>query len=200
MESEKELIDKELTDGELIDLIKQGSEEHFNILYNRYFKKVYNFTYQKLRDHAEAEELVQEIFYCVFTSLKSFEGRSTLLSWIYGIMKNNINNYFRRSKPPQVLFEEIESSGFRTVRATTAYGPDFQYEMKEAATSFDRALSSLTDSQYEMFTMRHLENLSIDEIASRTKRSKDSVKSNLYRIKKLLSPVAEKEKKTLAWA
>jgi DNA-directed RNA polymerase specialized sigma24 family protein len=50
-----------------------------------------------------------------------------------------------------------------------------------------------------MFAMRHLENLSIEEIASRTQRSKDAVKSNLYRIKKMLSPGAEKEKK-LAWA
>jgi len=189
----------ELSDKELVERIKGGSEEHFNILYNRYFKKVYNFTYQKVRDHGETEELVQEIFYCVFTSLKSFEGRSTLLSWIYGIMKNNINNYFRRSRPPLVLFEEVEASGLRTVRATNSYGPDFQFEMKEAAGTFHRVLDSLTDTQYEMFAMRHLENLSIEEIASKTKRSKDAVKSNLYRIKKMLSPGAEKEKK-LAWA
>ena len=189
----------ELSDKELVERIKEGSEEHFNILYNRYFKKVYNFTYQKVRDHGETEELVQEIFYCVFTSLKSFEGRSTLLSWIYGIMKNNINNYFRRSRPPHVLFEEVEATGLRTVRATNSYGPDFQFEMKEAAGTFHRVLDSLTDTQYQMFAMRHLENLSIEEIASRTKRSKDAVKSNLYRIKKMLSPGAEKDKK-LAWA
>ena len=189
----------ELSDKELVERIKEGSEQHFNILYNRYFKKVYNFTYQKVRDHGEAEELVQEIFYCVFTSLKNFEGRSTLLSWIYGIMKNNINNFFRRTRPPQVLFEEVEASGLRTIRATASYGPDFQFEMKEVASSFNRVLDSLTEAQYEMFAMRHLDNLSIEEIASRTRRSKDAVKSNLYRIKRMLSPGAEKEKK-LAWA
>ncbi len=189
----------ELSDKELVERIKEGSEQHFNVLYNRYFKRVYNFTYQKVRDHGETEELVQEIFYCVFTSLKNFEGRSTLLSWIYGIMKNNINNFFRRTRPPQVLFEEVEASGLRTVRATMSYGPDFQLELKEAAMSFHRILDSLTDAQYEMFAMRHLENLSIGEIASRTSRSKDAVKSNLYRIKRMLSPGAEKEKK-LAWA
>ena len=189
----------ELTDKELVERIKEGSEQHFNILYNRYFKRVYNFTYQKVRDHGETEELVQEIFYCVFTSLKNFEGRSALLSWIYGIMKNNINSYFRRSRPPQVLFEEVEASGLRTVRAMSNDGPDFQLEMKEAATTFNRVLDSLTELQYQMFAMRHLDNLSIEEIASRTRRSKDAVKSNLYRIKKMLSPGAEKEKK-LAWA
>ncbi len=189
----------ELSDKELVERIREGSEAHFNVLYNRYFKRVYNFTYQKVRDHGETEELVQEIFYGVFTSLKNFEGRSTLLSWIYGIMKNNINNYFRRARPPQVLFEDVEAGGMRTVRATMNSGPDFQFEMKEVAMTFHRVLDSLSDSQYEMFAMRHLENLSIEEIASRTRRSKDAVKSNLYRIKKMLSPGAEKEKK-MAWA
>jgi RNA polymerase sigma-70 factor (ECF subfamily) len=190
---------KEPSDQELVARIVEGSEDDFNILYNRYFKKVYNFTYQKLRDHGDTEELVQEIFYCVFTSLKGFEGRSTLLSWIYGITKNNINNYFRRNRQPQIYLEEMESTGLRTVRATSAYGPDFHFEMKEAVNTFDRALSTLSESQYQMFMMRHLEDLSIDEIASRTRKSKDSVKSNLYRIKKLLAPQNER-KKTLAWA
>ncbi len=190
---------KEPSDKELVARIIAGSEEDFNILYNRYFKKVYNFTYHKLRNHGDTEELVQEIFYCVFASLKSFEGRSALLSWIYGITKNNINNYFRRNRQPQIYLEEMESTGLRTVRATTAYGPDFHFEMKEAMSTFDRALNALSRPQYQMFMMRHLENLSIDEIASRTRKSKDSVKSNLYRIKKLLASDTER-KKTLAWA
>ncbi|OGP86300.1 MAG: hypothetical protein A2Y95_05930 [Deltaproteobacteria bacterium RBG_13_65_10] len=189
----------ELTDKVLVEKIIAGSEEDFNILYNRYFKKVYNFTYKKVRNHGDSEELVQEIFYCVFVSLKSFEGRSSLLSWIYGIMKNNINNYFRRNRQPPIYLEELESTGLRTVRATTTYGPDFHLEMKEAMSNFDLVLSSLSKLQYQMFTMRHLENLSIDEIASRTCKSKDSVKSNLYRIKKMLAPDAD-GKKTLAWA
>jgi len=86
---------RELSDEDLVARIVDGSEEDFNILYNRYFKKVYNFTHHKLRSHGDTEEVVQEIFTCVFASLGSFEGRSSLSSWIFGIVKNSINNSIR---------------------------------------------------------------------------------------------------------
>ena len=189
----------EISDRELVKRICDGSEEHFNILYNRYFDRVYNYTARKLRNRTEAEDLVQEIFYCVFTSLKSFEGRSSLLSWIYGIMKNNINNYFRRNKNSDVPINDEDRARLGLEKVSSEYGPDLQLEMKETITSFDRALSALSDSQYQVFRMRHMENLSIEQIASRTNKSKDSIKSNLYRIKKLLVPGDEAENQSLAW-
>ena len=193
-------VKAELSDRDLAQRICEGSEEHFNILYSRYFDRVYNFTFRKLRNHAEAEELVQEIFSCVFTSLKSFEGRSSLLSWIYGIMKNNINNYFRRTRMADVPMNDEDRARLGLEKACPEYGPDLQLEMKEAVTRFDEALSALSDTQYQVFMMRHMENLSIEQIAARTNKSKDSIKSNLYRIKKLLVPLGETENQKLAWA
>ncbi len=191
----------EPTDRELVEQIREGNEAAFNVLYNRYFDKVYNFTFRKLRNHAESEELVQEIFYCVFTSLKSFEGRSSLLSWIYGIMKNNINNYFRRNRNAEIPMDDATLAGMGLETIAQEYGPDLQLEMKETVVAFDRVLSSLTKTQYQMFMMRHMENLSIEEISRRTKKSKDSIKSNLYRIKKLLTPAEEdsNSRHNLAW-
>ena len=88
----------------------------------------------QLREPSQAEDLVQEIFYCVFTSLKSFEGRSSLLSWIYGIMKNNINNYFRRNKNSDVPMNDEDRIRLGLEKVSPEYGPDLQLEMKEAIT------------------------------------------------------------------
>lgn len=189
----------ELSDRELVKHICEGREEDFNILYDRYFNRVYNYTLRKVRNPTEAEDLVQEIFYSVFTSLKSFEGRSSLLSWIYGIMKNNINNYFRRNKNSDVPMNDEDRARLGLEKTSPEYGPDLQLEMKEAITSFDRALRALSDSQYQVFRMRHMEDLSITQIAKRTNKSKDSIKSNLYRIKKLLTPGGGAENQSLAW-
>ncbi len=188
-----------LSDRELVERICAGSEADFNVLYDRYFQKVYNFTFQRIRNQAETEELVQETFTSVFTSLKSYEGRSSLLSWIYGIMKNNINNHFRRKRLLTVSLDERESASPGLERASPDYLPDQDLEMKEMVERFDRALQSLTKTQYLVFRMRHLENLSIEEIAQRTSKSKDSVKSNLYRIKRVLTQSGETEKINLAW-
>lgn len=188
----------ELSDRELVRHICEGREEYFNILYDRYFSRVYSYTLRKIRNQTETEDLVQEIFYCIFTSLKSFEGRSSLLSWIYGIMKNNINNYFRRNKNSDVPMNDEDRARLGLEKTSPEYGPDLQLEMKEAIESFDRALRALSDSQYQVFKMRHMDNLSIAQIAKRTNKSADSIKSNLYRIKKLLTPGGEVENQSLA--
>jgi len=188
----------ELSDRELVRHICEGREEYFNILYDRYFSRVYSYTLRKIRNQTETEDLVQEIFYCIFTSLKSFEGRSSLLSWIYGIMKNNINNYFRRNKNSDVPMNDEDRARLGLEKTSPEYGPDLQLELKEAIESFDRALRALSDSQYQVFKMRHMDNLSIAQIAKRTNKSADSIKSNLYRIKKLLTPGGEVENQSLA--
>ena len=69
-----------LTDAELVAGVRAGSEPHFNELYQRYFQRVYNFTFLRVRNHADAEEIVQETFTAVFRSMDAFRGQSSLLS------------------------------------------------------------------------------------------------------------------------
>ena len=53
-------------DEALFEAVCAGSEPHFNVLYTRYFRRIYAFVYQRVRNHADAEELVQETFTVVF--------------------------------------------------------------------------------------------------------------------------------------
>jgi RNA polymerase sigma-70 factor (ECF subfamily) len=87
-----------LDDLALLDAIRAGDEAAFTLLYERYFDRVFNFTYARLRNRADAEEVTQETFIAVFRCIEGFAGRSALLSWIYGIAKNTVNNHLRRSK------------------------------------------------------------------------------------------------------
>ena len=77
-----------MSDQELLEGIQVQSEVHFAELYRRYFQRIYNFVYARMRNHAETEEVVQETFLAVFRSFENYRGQSSLLSWIYGIAKN----------------------------------------------------------------------------------------------------------------
>ena len=70
------------TDEALFERVCAGSEAHFNVLYARYFRRIYAFVYQRIRNHADAEELVQETFTVVFRGAANFGGRSSPLAWI----------------------------------------------------------------------------------------------------------------------
>lgn len=182
-----------LPDLELVQAIQAGDEAAFTVLYERYFERVHNFAYGRLRNRADAEEVAQETFVCVFRSLPSFAGRSSLLSWIYGITKNTVNNHIRRNRAQEHRIEKAEGELVRNAYSLDSCSPEEHARFRRCA---DAALASLDDVsrwQAEVFALRHFENLPIQEIADRMSRSNDAIRSSLYRVKKLIVEAVETE-------
>ena len=63
-----------------MEAIRRADDHAFNLLYERYFRRVYNFSYARLRNHADTEEAVQETFISVFKSIDAYRGESLLVS------------------------------------------------------------------------------------------------------------------------
>jgi RNA polymerase sigma-70 factor (ECF subfamily) len=171
----------------LFEGIRSGSEAHFNVLYDRYFRRVYGFVQARVRDHADAEELTQESFIAVFRGIAGYSGRSTPLAWIYGIAKNTVNNHRRRVRTQT---ERVDAAGPEALHSSAAEWratPLDDFELRQSLRRMDERLHSVTSWQAEVFWMRHVDDLSIDEIAQRLDRSNDAIRSSLYRVKRLLS-------------
>ncbi|MCR9093546.1 MAG: RNA polymerase sigma factor [bacterium] len=180
----------ELSDQALLEGLRAQSEPHFGELYNRYFQRIYNFVYARMRNHAETEEVVQETFLAVFRSFENYRGQSSLLSWIYGIAKNTTNNHLRRAKSQNERIDLADDEDL-VPRASLGEGmPDEQLDMQRFGDLLAERLDGVADWQAEIFEMRHFENLSIPEISERTKRSSDAVRSSLYRVKRLFFEAA----------
>lgn len=173
------------TDAELLENIRRGDESAFNVLYQRYFQRVHNFAYARMRNRADAEEVVQETFTAVFRSIDSYRGQSSLLSWIYGIAKNTVNNQVRRAKAQQQRIERAEVELVRT-HSLDACTPEEHLNFRRCADTLVENLGSVTSWQAEVFMLRHFDNLPIQEIADRMSRSNDAIRSSLYRVKRLL--------------
>ena len=180
----------ELSDQDLLEGLRAQSEPHFGELYNRYFQRIYNFVYARMRNHAETEEVVQETFLAVFRSFANYRGQSSLLSWIYGIAKNTTNNHLRRAKSQSERIELADDDEL-VPRISIGEGmPDEQLDMQRFGDLLVERLEGLADWQAEIFEMRHFENLSIPEISRRTSRSSDAIRSSLYRVKRLFFEAA----------
>lgn len=175
-----------LSDDDLFDRIRGGSKNAFDALYERYFQRIYNFIYLRVRNHADAEELTQETFTAVFRSIDGYSGRSTPIGWIYGIAKNTAYNHLRRQR---IHGERMERAGAEALTAGSpawSCTPEDVLAMRRYARAIDAQLESLSDWQAEVFFLRHVENLPIREISRRTLRSSDAIRSGLYRVKRLL--------------
>ena len=107
----------ERTDEELVEGVRRSNEADFKILYERYYQRIYNFSYLRLRNHADTEEVVQEAFTAVFRSIDAFRGTSSLVSWIYGIAKNTVNNHIRRAVAREQRIDRAKAELVRIMRS-----------------------------------------------------------------------------------
>jgi len=180
-----------LTDQQLLAGLRSGSEAHFSELYDRYFQRIYAFVYTRMRNHADAEEVVQETFTVVFRSIESYRGTSSLLSWIYGIAKNTLNNNFRRQQVEARRIDALSPDMVRSPSAISDCTPEEILCMRRYVEAVKDRLESISSWQSEIFAMRHLEDMSIQEISAKTHRSSDAVRSSLYRVKRLFVEAAE---------
>jgi RNA polymerase sigma-70 factor (ECF subfamily) len=174
------------SDTELVAAIRRKDEGAFNVLYERYFQRVYNFAYARMHNSADAEEAVQETFIAVFKSIDAYGGRSQLVSWIYGIAKNTVNNQLRRAKAHERRLERAESALVRSAFSIDSCTPEERLGLRRCSEAVEESLNSVSAWQAEVFALRHLENLPIQEIADRMARSNDAIRSSLYRVKRLV--------------
>ncbi len=173
-------------DAQLIEGIRRANQADFALLYDRYFPRIYAFAYGRLRSHADTEEVVQETFMAVFRSIEAYRGQSSLLSWIYGIAKNTVNNHVRRSRAHDQRVERAELELVRSAHSLDACTPEEHLCLRRYQDAIQDRLATVADWHHEVFVLRHIENLPIGEIARRVARSNDAVRSSLYRIKRLL--------------
>ena len=179
------------SDEQLVEGIRQSNEEDFTLLYERYYQRLYNFSYLRLRNHADSEEVVQETFTAVFCSIDAFRGKSSFRSWIYGIAKNTVNNHIRRAKAREQRVDRAEPELVRDLRSSSSFDPEESLTFQRCADSIQGRFAGLADWQAEIFVLRHVDDLPIREIAARTSRSNDAVRSSLCRVKRMLVEAVE---------
>jgi RNA polymerase sigma-70 factor (ECF subfamily) len=171
-------------DAELVAEILAGSQEHFEMLYASYFPRVYRFALKRLGDSGEAEDVTQEVFFTVFNALPKFEGRSSLLVWIFGITRNTVNRRFRKARP---RLESIDDEGAVEL-ATRSAGSDRVVDARRALDRCEAVIETrLTPLQRRIFHLKHLRRQPIRAIADALGKSEDAIKANLYRMRRAIS-------------
>ncbi|MFP6607121.1 MAG: RNA polymerase sigma factor [Myxococcota bacterium] len=172
------------SDRELVDEILDGNREHFDLLYECYFPRVYRFALKRLGDPAEAEDVAQDVFMTLLSALSSYQGQSSLLVWIFGITRNTVNRRFRRPRP---RVEPLEEGGALDVAGREA-PTDESVEARRMLSRCQEIIESqLTPLQRRIFLLKHLRRQPIRSIAEVLGTSEDAVKANLYRMRRAIT-------------
>src|SRR5919107_1393529 len=150
------MIDKGLSDSQLVSLYQNGNEEAFEVLLNRHKSKIYTAIYLIVKDRYTAEDLLQETFIKAINTIRSgrYNEEGKFLPWISRIAHNLAIDHFRKDKRyPEVVLED----GSRVFNSM-----DFAEESMEDKQMFRETRSKLRDSikdlpveQKQVLIMRH---------------------------------------------
>lgn len=171
-------------DQALVERVLAGDQAAFSEIYDAYFPRVYAFTLKRVGDPAEAEDLTQETFVQLYRSLPSFEGRSSLLTWTFGIAHNVCSRFFRHCSRWMVGPKDARELDDAPVESLIERKVDAARVLERC----DEILGSARrPAHQEIFHLRYGESHSIREIAEKVGKSNEAVKVSLRRTRAVLA-------------
>ena len=93
------------SEGALVQRAQAGEETAFREIVERYQSKVFSIIHGVVRQRNDVEDIAQQVFAKVYVSLKSFDFRSSLITWIYKITVNECFDYLRKRKVRKLVYE-----------------------------------------------------------------------------------------------
>ncbi len=155
----------EVTDADLVRKTLSGKTEAYNALVQRYQRQVYNLAYRMLGNADDAGDLVQDTFLRAYGALASFRQDASFLTWLYKIASNLCIDQMRSRKSRGALSLDVELEEGREPMADRTQGPEETTVRGAVATIVHKEVMNLPERYRIVVVMRHLQGMSIEEIA-----------------------------------
>ncbi len=188
---------KEL-DIELVERVQQGDKAAFDVLVQKYQQKVINLISRFVSDHSECYDVAQETFIKAYRALPNFRGDSQFYTWLYRIAANTAKNHLASQgrKTPNYAVDVDDAEHFTGESGLKELtNPENLLLTDEIKHTIYSAIEALPDDLKSAITLREIEGLSYEEIASVMDCPIGTVRSRIFRardaIDKELRPLLE---------
>lgn len=175
-----------ISDVELVRRSQSGSREAFSELVRRHQHLVYNVAYRFMRDATLAEDMAQESFVKAYRLLKGFRGDCSFTTWLYRVTSTTCLTEISKRKRRKEVELTPESGG---VICSTEHKPADR-DLKE---QIRRCVTRLSDRYATIVTLYYLKGISYDEIAQIMDVPLGTLKTWMFRARKQLRYIIEKE-------
>ena len=177
------------TDQELVERVKQGDKTAFDLLVIKYQQRIINLVSRFVRNQSDAQDVTQEAFIKAYRAMPNFRGESAFYTWMYRIAVNTAKNHLAvQSRRPVAAerditeIEQIEGHNALKDYAT----PEHMLLRDEIQETIVKAIENLPDDLKMAITLREVEGLSYEDIASAMDCPIGTVRSRIFRAREAI--------------
>jgi RNA polymerase sigma-70 factor, ECF subfamily len=189
------------SEAEVIAAILAGDTQLYHELIRPHERSVYRMALSYMKNEADAEDVAQEAFIKAFRNLSIFRGDAKFSTWLTSITLNEARNRLRRQSVlrMQSLDEPPDENGAISPALLRDWReiPSEAVEREEVRTLIKRAVESLPEIYRQVFLLRDVEELDVNETAQTLSISISNVKVRLHRARMMLQKELAPQLKTI---
>jgi len=187
--SRENASESSIEDEKIIKKAVQGDPDAYEKLVNKYREPLHYHVKKMVRDKEQVEDLVQEVFIKAIDNLASYNSNYAFSTWIYRIATNHTIDYLRKRKLQTLSINEPvqTNDGEMSVQI-----PDQNYETdrniirEQRKKIIQHEIENLPEKYREVIRMRHMEEMSYQEISDQLELPLGTVKAHIFRARELL--------------
>src|SRR6266852_4860145 len=169
----------------LVAFSKNGDQEAFAQLVQRYQRRIFNLVYRMLQQYEEASEITQETFLAAWQGLPSFRGDARFATWLYRIAYNCALKQLETRKRDRALQAALQAE--QALESEDTYkSADAQIDEHERQAFVQEHLSRLPAKYRAVLILRHLQDMTYEEMAEILTMPVGTIKTHLFRARNLL--------------
>jgi RNA polymerase sigma-70 factor, ECF subfamily len=178
-------------DRQLVARAQRGDKQAFELLVEKYQRKLARLLSRFIRDPAEVEDVTQEAFIKAYRALPAFRGDSAFYTWLYRIGINTAKNYLMamgRRAPTSTEVEAEEAEGFEEGEQLRDINtPESLLLSNEIAKTVNATIEGLPEELRTAIQMREIEGMSYEDIAKAMDCPIGTVRSRIFRAREAIA-------------
>jgi RNA polymerase sigma-70 factor (ECF subfamily) len=178
-------------DWELVQRVQAGDTRAFEVLVNKYQRKVGRLLSRLIRDPDDIEDVVQDSFIKAYRALGNFRGESAFYTWFYRIAINTAKNFLMASNRRPTALRESQDEDSETFDETDTLShidtPESVLLSRQIAATVNKAVEELPEELKNAIVLREIEGLSYEEIATVMNCPIGTVRSRIFRAREAIA-------------
>src|SRR5438876_6952000 len=186
---------KNSEEAALVRRVQARDEMAFREIVERYQSKVFSIIFGILRNHNDAEDIAQQVSSKIYFSIRNFDFRSSLLTWIYKITVNECYDYLRKKRVRKLVYEsdftEEDAKRMQNTETAIDQGPpvDTQLAQRDLVV---KLLGRLSVEDRSLLLLKEVEGHSVEELSQMTGMNENTIKVKLFRARQKLVKAAQR--------